>query len=207
MSTERIIARERAELCDLMLEVGPAAPTLNEGWAVLDLAAHLVVREHDLWAAGGIVLGGPFRAALDLAMRRRRRQGLDALVAIVRAGEPVWWRLAPKGTQLPEYYIHHEDVRRANGLGPRTDRPDLDEKLRRLAGRMAPLALRKVDTGVEIVCGGETVHRHGEPPWAVIDGAPGEVVMYLSGRRSAAEVDLSGSPAGLAVLAAAELGM
>jgi hypothetical protein len=26
-----------------------------------------------------------------------------------------------------EYFIHHEDARRANGMGPRMDRPDLDE--------------------------------------------------------------------------------
>jgi uncharacterized protein (TIGR03083 family) len=35
---------ERNELCDLMLETGPDAPTLCEGWTTRDLAAHLVIR-------------------------------------------------------------------------------------------------------------------------------------------------------------------
>ena len=44
---EPLDARERSELCDLFLAVGPEAPTLCDGWTTLDLAAHLVVREHD----------------------------------------------------------------------------------------------------------------------------------------------------------------
>ena len=41
-----IDVRERLELCDLLLELGPDAPTLCEGWTTADLAAHLVLREH-----------------------------------------------------------------------------------------------------------------------------------------------------------------
>ena len=37
---------ERIALCDLLDETGPEAPTLCEGWRTLDLAAHLVLREH-----------------------------------------------------------------------------------------------------------------------------------------------------------------
>src|SRR5690606_29973845 len=85
MSFADLAAIERTAVCDLMLELGPHAPTLNEGWDVIDLAAHLVIREHDLWAAGGIVLDG-LQPVLDLAMRRRRRQGLERLVAIIRKG-------------------------------------------------------------------------------------------------------------------------
>src|SRR5262249_52743320 len=38
-------AVERAELCDLLDELGPDAPTLLDGWTTRDLAAHLVLRE------------------------------------------------------------------------------------------------------------------------------------------------------------------
>lgn len=38
--------RERHQLCDLALQVGPDAPTLCDGWTVFDLIAHLVVREN-----------------------------------------------------------------------------------------------------------------------------------------------------------------
>jgi hypothetical protein len=41
-------AQERLELCDLFDELGPSVPTLLEGWTANDLAAHLVLREHDL---------------------------------------------------------------------------------------------------------------------------------------------------------------
>ncbi|MGD0448569.1 MAG: maleylpyruvate isomerase family mycothiol-dependent enzyme [Candidatus Dormibacteria bacterium] len=42
---EPIDAQERRELCDLLIQVGPDAPTLCEGWTTSDLAAHLVLRE------------------------------------------------------------------------------------------------------------------------------------------------------------------
>ena len=38
---------ERLALCDLFDAVGPAAPTLCEGWDAYDLAVHLYVREAD----------------------------------------------------------------------------------------------------------------------------------------------------------------
>ena len=47
-------AIERERLCDLMNELGPEAPTLLEPWTTHDLAAHLVIREHDYSAAPGL---------------------------------------------------------------------------------------------------------------------------------------------------------
>ena len=50
---EPIDERERRELCELLAEVGPDAPTLCEGWTTLDLASHLVLREHfKKWTRG-----------------------------------------------------------------------------------------------------------------------------------------------------------
>jgi hypothetical protein len=51
-----ITDNERAEMCDLYAEVGPAAPTLCEGWNTLDLLAHQLVRERRLDAVAGFVL-------------------------------------------------------------------------------------------------------------------------------------------------------
>jgi uncharacterized protein (TIGR03085 family) len=206
MSTASLTETERSELCDLMLEVGPAAPTLNEGWQVLDLAAHLVAREHDLWATGGLLLR-PLAGVLDMAMKRRRRRGLDTLVATIRAGEPVWWRLAPRGAQLTEYYIHHEDVRRPNGRGPRRDRPDLDQKLGRLVAASARIMLRRVDSGVELRWNEETFDEHGPEPRAILEGPPGELLLYLSGRRQAAVITLGGDADAVAALESASLGV
>jgi hypothetical protein len=51
-------AVERARLCDLLDELGPEAPTLLAPWTTRDLAAHLVLREHDSLAGPGLVLPG-----------------------------------------------------------------------------------------------------------------------------------------------------
>ncbi|HEX2153929.1 MAG TPA: TIGR03085 family metal-binding protein [Acidimicrobiia bacterium] len=207
MSISSLARSERLDMCDLMQDVGPDAPTLNEGWDVLDLAAHVVAREHDLWATPGIVLGGPFAAAMQLAMKRRRRQGLERLVDVIRRGAPIWWRAVPSGARLSEYYIHHEDVRRANGGRPRADRPDLDEGLARLVRASGNYMLRGVDVGVDVVWQGGVLYRHGDEPRAVLTGPPGELLLYLSGRRSAAEVALTGDETAAERLRAAELGI
>ncbi|HBA95165.1 MAG TPA: TIGR03085 family protein, partial [Acidimicrobiaceae bacterium] len=51
---------ERAALCDLLLDVGPEAPTLCEGWTAAHMAAHLVLRERRPDVGLGLVLPGPF---------------------------------------------------------------------------------------------------------------------------------------------------
>lgn len=207
MSIASVARRERTELCDLMLELGPDAPTLDEGWKVLDLAAHLVVREHDVWASPGIVWGGPFERALDIAMARRRSRGLGGLVAKIRSGPPRVWKAVPAGARLSEYYIHHEDIRRANGMGPRTDRRELDEALARLTRLSGPLLLRRVEAGVDLVWNGGVLYRHGPAPRAVITGPPGELLLYLSGRRPAAGVELGGDPDAVDALRGADLSL
>jgi len=183
---------ERTELCDLMLDLGPDAATVPDGWKVRDLAAHLVVRERDAWAAPGIVLGGPFKTMLEAAMQRRRRQGLEDLVDTIRTGPPRWWKYLPAGAQLSEYYIHHEDVRRANNHQPRTEDRDLDEGLARLLTAMAPRVLRTVESGVDLIWEGRVLYRHGSEPRAILDGPPGELLLYLTGRRQIAEVEIGG---------------
>ncbi|MFP3914876.1 MAG: TIGR03085 family metal-binding protein [Actinomycetota bacterium] len=204
MSLGSVARQERSLVCDLMEQVGAGAPTLAEGWTVLDLAAHLVVREHDLWAAPGLVLGGPFRRAIEAAMNRRRRRGLENLVATIRRGPPGVARLLPPGAHLSEYFIHHEDVRRANGLAPRRDR-DLDEALALLLRASAPMLLRRVGTGVDLVWNGGVLYRSGPEPRAVLDGPPGELLLYLSGRTRAAGVDLRGDPTAVWEVSTADL--
>ena len=58
------VRTERQALCDTMLAAGPDAPTLCEGWSVLDLAAHLVVRENRPDAGLGLVVR-PLAGRLD----------------------------------------------------------------------------------------------------------------------------------------------
>src|SRR5688500_15114749 len=119
-------ARERAQLCLRFDELGPDAPTLCEGWTTADLAAHLVIRERNPVAAPGILLGdkvAPLGRLTDSAMEREKAKGYDRVVERVRTGPPLGpFRVPGLRTQinLVEYAVHHEDVRRANGMEART---------------------------------------------------------------------------------------
>lgn len=114
-------AAERAQLSDLLGELGPEAPTLLAPWTTRDMAAHLVLRERDPLAGPGLVLPGAWGR---LAERRRRALALQDfawLVATFRSGPPPgvfrsgWVR---RLLSLNEFFVQHEDVRRANGRGP-----------------------------------------------------------------------------------------
>ncbi|MDX5400376.1 MAG: TIGR03085 family metal-binding protein, partial [Actinomycetes bacterium] len=118
---------ERAALCDLALELGPDAPTLSGEWTVKDLVVHLLGREGSPAAVGIVV--PPLSPLTDAASRRLAREDLPVLVERLRKGPPVWspFRPGPLDRVLNtlEYYVHHEDVRRAqDGWEPR----DLDRR-------------------------------------------------------------------------------
>jgi uncharacterized protein (TIGR03085 family) len=204
-------AIERVQLCELLLQLGPDAPTCCEGWTTLDMAAHLVLRERDLRAMPGILIGGRFEAGLDKLMAKAKASGFDALVAKVRSGPPIGPMAVPglrTLTNLNEYYVHHEDVRRANGLGPRTDRPELQDALWSLTRRGARLQLRKVRAGVELErAGGEVVRGRKGQLVCRITGEPGEIALYLNGRRGPAEVQITGDPEAIAAVERADLGL
>lgn len=208
---EPLDARERRELCDLFEELGPSAPTLCEGWATVDLAAHLVVRERDPLAAPGIVAGGPFQRLLDRGTDRALARGYDTLVEQVRNGPPLGPFVVPglrTLLNLNEYVVHHEDVRRPNGLGPRTDRPELQDAVWGMLRRGARLMLRKVH-GARVTLRrpeGSTISA-GSGPEVVLTGPPVELLLYLQGRRGAAEVTLTGDPAAQRTLETGDLGI
>jgi len=190
--------RERLELCDLFLELGPDAPTLCEGWTTADLAAHLVLREH-------------FHRWTDTRMAREKAKGLPALVERLRRGAPlVPWRVPGLRTLLNgmEYFIHHEDVRRANGRSRRTDRPDLDELSWRMTGFTGRRLARRIRPyGLELLTPDGKQRRFGSGATAIIKGEATELVLFLSGRRSAAEVTLEGPTEALAALERAPAGL
>jgi uncharacterized protein (TIGR03085 family) len=212
MPDEPLDARERNELCDLFVAKGPDAPTLCGGWATLDLAAHLVVREHDP-RSGLAILGGDRFASLEKRlMDGARAQGYERLVDRLRSGPPlVPWRLPllREPLNMNEWFIHHEDVRRANGEGPRTDRSDLDAALWTMIRRMGRVMLRKVrGAGIALEAPGHgEVPARGSGPTARVVGSPQELALLLSGRRSAAQVEITGPDEAVAALADAQLGI
>jgi uncharacterized protein (TIGR03085 family) len=212
MPDEPLDARERSELCDLFVATGPDAPTLCEGWATLDLAAHLVIRENDLRSGVAILGGDRFASFERKLMDGARAQGYERLVERLRSGPPlVPWRLPVLREPLNfnEWFIHHEDVRRANGQGPRTDRPDLDAALWANVRRMGRVMLRKVKgAGVALVAPGfGELPARGPGPSARVTGGPQELALFLNGRRADARVEITGPDEAVAALADAQLGI
>jgi uncharacterized protein (TIGR03085 family) len=206
--------REREELCDLLLELGPDAPTLCEGWTTADLAAHLVVRERDPRSMPGILRpAGRFGRYTEKLMARRKAKGYEAVVARIRKGAPLFpWRVPGLRNLLNmnEYVVHHEDVRRANGRGPRTDRPDLDDAIWGLLRRGAKFSTRSIK-GVGVVLkrppsGDEIVARKGTPA-ATLTGEPVDLLLYLLGRRGAAHVEITGPAEAIIAVKNAKLGI
>jgi uncharacterized protein (TIGR03085 family) len=209
---EPLDARERSELCELFLAVGPDAPTLCEGWTTLDLAAHLVIREHDP-RSGFAILGGERFAKLEHSlMDNARSQGYERLVDRLRSGPPLMpWRLPMlrQFLNLTEWFVHHEDVRRPAGEAPRGDRPDLDSALWSMLRRGSRLMLRKVrGAGVALEAPGfGEVSARGPGPSVRLTGGPQELTLYLSGRRRAAQVDITGPEQAKAIIESAPLGI
>lgn len=206
---EPLDRRERRELCDLLLQFGPDAPTLCEGWTASDLAAHLVIRERSLRGAPGIALGEKvalFARSNAAAMAREQAKGFDEVVRRVRSGPPLLLRPLSPLINVNEYAIHHEDLRRANGLGARSDRDDLQDALWRLYRRVArliPGRPKRVGVVLERPDGDTIVI--GKPPSARLRGAPLEIGLYLFGRKGAADVELTGDPAAIRAYVAADL--
>jgi len=205
---------ERLLLCDELDRLGPDQPTLCEGWETRDLAAHLLVREHrpDL-TAGRFV---PFLAGhLDKEQGRIAHGDYTALVDRVRRGAPVWNPMAhPKVdevTNLIEFFVHHEDARRAQpGWEPRELSPQLSGKLWSALKRSARLMFRKAPTGIVLIAEGQGRHaarlpdEHGT---VVLRGTPAELVLYAYGRKSVARVEFEGDADDIAALQETELGI
>ncbi|MFA5885247.1 MAG: TIGR03085 family metal-binding protein [Acidimicrobiia bacterium] len=203
------LRRERAALCDTLERLGPDAATLCEGWTTADLAAHLVVRERNPAAGPGILIEtGPFASYTAAAMEKEKAKGYDAMLARLRSGPPAFMVATMAAVNVNENWIHHEDARRANGETARPPDPDVEAILTRVTKRMAKLQTRKLKPiGLALDLPDEMVVVRVGHPTATMTGRVGECVLYLSGRREAAEVELGGNPEAVAALRAAKLGI
>jgi uncharacterized protein (TIGR03085 family) len=184
--TLSLARRERLELCDLALALGENAPTLCEGWVAKDLVAHLVIREHRPLAGVGIAV--PVLSGLtEREMTKVKRRDFAVLVEKVRDPRFTPYALPPVDhlANTLEYFVHHEDLRRAQpGWEPRELDPDDQSRLwsqikvagRGLARRAGvPVQIRRSDTGEAAVV------RRGDEP-VVVTSLPSEIVLLLFGR-------------------------
>jgi uncharacterized protein (TIGR03085 family) len=199
---------ERHALCDLLLRTGPDAPTLCQGWTTGDLAAHLVVRERRPDAAPGIVV--PLLAGYTERIQRQLRSAtpFPQLVELLRQGPPAWSPLAWPGVESAantvEFFVHHEDVRRAQeGWTPRALPSALEEELwRRL--KMGRFTLRRLPVEVTLAePDGRTQRLTKGGRQARVHGLPSELTLWTVGRKDAAQVELTGEAEAVNVLSQA----
>jgi uncharacterized protein (TIGR03085 family) len=193
-----LAARERAALCDTLLVVGPDAPTLCKPWTTRELAAHVIVREGNP-AALGVAIPA-LSGWTDRAQRSVAARPYPDLVATIRRGPPHWSPLRPGrlDTLLNtfEYFVHHEDVLRAQATWqprqlPHDDQRVLFEGLR----RRASLFLRRSPvTAVLDIEGFAQVPVGNGLPQVVVRGPVTEMVLYLHGRTSVARLEIDGPP-------------
>jgi len=211
VSAAYVARAERAALCDLFAALGPDQPTLCAGWTTRDLAAHLVIRERRPDAAVGILVK-PLSGHTEQVRAAAARRPYERLIAELR--EPPFWSMSGFGpmdraANTLEFFIHHEDVRRAQpDWQPRRLDPGAARALWHGVPGTAKLALRRFPAGVEITAPGYGKTRAGVGPVQVrLSGDPGELVLFLSGRQSAARVELTGPEELTAKLRQARLGL
>ncbi|OIJ25972.1 TIGR03085 family metal-binding protein [Nocardioides luteus] len=199
---------ERIALCDTAVSLGPAAPTLCEGWQVKDLLVHLLVRERRPWAAAGIVLP-PLAPVLRKAEAAYAVQPLEALAARLRDPKGTPFALGPieKAVNTVEFFVHHEDLRRAQpSWEPRTLPAAAERDLWRTLKLLGKGLVRSAGTPVVVSNGTDTsTLRAGEEP-VTVTGPVGELLLFCFGRHQVRGLTFDGPAERITQLENASLG-
>ena len=212
-----LAARERTLLCAAAQQMGPEAATLCGGWDVRDLVVHLLIREGHPIAAAGIFVP-PLAGLTRRTEKSLAAQDFADLVTDLRHGPPL---LSPYSVpklggvaNIAEFYVHHEDIRRAqDGWVPRAQDQHTEDtlwRILRLLGRGTSLA---APTGVVIRRSdrADVRGRLRKPPSGagdvVVTGLPSELVLFAYGRQEHSLVEMDGDPADLTALHDASLGI
>ena len=207
-----IAAHERALLCAEAQQVGPDAPTLCEGWTVKDLVVHLLVREGH--PASAAILVPQLQGFLDRASAKASAEDFTTLVKKLRHGPPAYSPFAlPKvgaALNMVEFYIHHEDIRRAQpAWEPRSLTAREQDGIWRAVRHGGRMLVTGADVGVvaERSDTGERAALKKGHREVVVRGVPSEIVLYVYGRQDHAHVDVLGDPEDVTSLGDAPLGI
>jgi uncharacterized protein (TIGR03085 family) len=205
---------ERLALAALLDQAGPDAPTLCAGWQTRDLAAHVVLRERRPDAGAGMI-GGPLAGYTARVQRQYLdRYSYPELIELFKAGPP---RLSPfaipgfdEMVNTVEYFVHHEDVRRAAPGWTERELPAglADALWKRLKG--SRLFLRSAPTGIVfaradasgLASTATPVIAKNATPSVTVTGTPAELTLWSMGRVTAAHVTLDGPDEAVARLTA-----
>ncbi len=213
MGSDNLAQAERAQLCDLLDEVGPDAPTLCAGWDTRDLTAHLVIREGRPDASAGILVK-PLERWTEKVQADAAARPFGTLVERIRTGPPKLSIFALPGVDAlantMEYFVHHEDVRRAQPDWQPRELPDdvrleLWQRLkanRRMLFRPSPVPVILQPTDLpdfELT----------QPPRGsvVVRGPVAEIVMHAYGRDAVRDVKVLGDPDDVERYQAVKLGL
>lgn len=191
--TAELRDRQLQRCCDALAAVGADAPTLCSGWSVHDLAIHLWLLKRDpiSWVGMGLPA-----LAWTLARRAellRRSWSYPELISMLRA-EPGQIACMPLDRfenyrhSLGEYFVHTQDVVRANGLDQDSPDDGLQDALwirvqvaaRLLHRRTGGLVLERMD--------GRSARITAGTPAVVVQGEPTELICWVYGRASVADV-------------------
>jgi len=187
---------ERQAFCETARSVGPNAPTLCGDWDTKDLICHLLVRESSLLGVPGIAISA-LSGLTDREMARLKKQPFERLVERLRKHRLTFYALPPVDAAFNtlEFFVHHEDVRRAQRGWRRRTLPaealdTLWQALRfqgpalvRPAG--VPVVARRTDTDET------TTLMPGRDP-VELSGPVTEIVFYLYGRDQVRELKFDG---------------
>ena len=212
---ESMSRTERAALCNAALEAGEQAPTLCGRWTVKDLVIHLLVRERDPLGAPGILVPQLERLT-DRSARRLASQDFTSLVERVRNGPPKWSPISlpalDRAVNTLEYFVHHEDIRRAQ---PEWEPRELTEREKKVLWKAIAVAgkglVRPIGVPVEIRWASDeressAVLSKGDEP-VVVTGTPAEITMMLFGREQHVGLTFDGPESSVKKLTATDLGI
>jgi uncharacterized protein (TIGR03085 family) len=197
---------ERRRFADELLAVGPDAPTLCGTWTTRDLAAHIVVRDSRPDALPGVAIPA-FAGYTERVQRGVAQREWEALVDTVRNGpptlSPVRIDVVDRFVNTSEFFVHHEDVRRAgDDWSPRQLDPELVDELYGVLRRTAKLLVRKAPAGITLTPddGRDPIVAKKAEPMVTVSGAVGELVMWIFGRQAHSVVGYVGPDAAVDAL-------
>ena len=208
------VRQERKALVASALKAGPEAPTLCEGWDVKDLVCHLLVRETSLVAAAGIAVPA-FAGLTDKEMKRLKKLPFEKLVGRLRSHRLTFFALPPVDAAFNtlEYFVHHEDIRRAQpGWRRRHLSAEGADTLWKALRAQGPTLVRS--TGVPVVIR-RTDRPDGTEETATLlpgrapvelSGPVSELVMYLHGRDQVRDIAFAGPEQRVAKVRRSSLG-
>lgn len=200
---------ERSALCEALNLVSAESPTLCEDWTAHDLAAHVWCRENDPSAMPGILLD--FMAEVTAARMDavKKRWTYPELVNQIRRGpRPISVFALPvldEAANTSEFFVHTEDVRRANGLPRRPTTAEFEDHAAKTLNALAKGVFRKAPCGIVLERTDRNLRLRAKPgsTTVTVAGKPSELLLFAFGRKADADVELIGDPDAAAQLLAA----